>query len=120
MSYITINGKLLDERDDAIRILVEPNWYVWIPRSTINPKGGLRIKRGPVRNVSADMAPQPVVDPVMVSADVASWKVQQLIKAMELPALHASPEQKLRNAEEAPDDLEATDERFKRMGQEKT
>lgn len=107
-AYVGVSGVLLDERDDAIRILVEPNWDVWIPRSTINPNGGLRIKRATNE----------------VSADVASWKVQQLIKAQELPqdvsgvasTAIADVMRKYREGGglDLPDDLEATDERFKR------
>lgn len=107
MPYITITGKLLDERDDAIYIAVDPrgNWLVWLPRSTINPKGGLRIKRG-----TGD-----------VSADVAGWKVEELVRKNELPEslLHSSTTLAniMREHEDGP---EATDERFTRKGQYKT
>lgn len=102
-AYITVMGKLLDERDDAIRMLVFPNWDIWLPRSSLNPKGGLRIKRATRE----------------VGADVAQWKINELIRDQQLPLSVRGPvAPEITGA--LVDELEATDDHFTRKGQFKS
>jgi hypothetical protein len=105
-AYVTIAGQLLDETDDAIRIRVAPQWDVWLPRASINPKGGLRIKRA-----TGD-----------VSADVNRTMIERKVQAGELPLTVLPAGAQAAVAAVAGDldrHVEASDERFARKGQEK-
>lgn len=101
MRYLKIEGKLLSSTDDAVRILIPPNWDVWVPRSAINPNGGLKIN----------------TQTQAVSAEVGAWKIEQLVREGKLP-VSAKPIGIDVTADN--EELEATDERFRRKGQAKT